>query len=281
MLHRAVRTTTRRVNIVKKPALRHYSRVPAGLNLTEDFGIGPDGIPETIVIPGIAGEYATNFFKDSYKRGGTRVAAAFEVELNVLTLSVRGDSDWDVVTTSPFFSFEQKEQAIRDKCKSLKLSPFFTNRIVSLLKTEPDITRLEQIRADYEELMRSFRRERQVVLVTGASLSPAELEFFKHSLKVNYLGSGDQMVFSHQVDPTITGGLRIVIDGNTYDHAWTEKTISDVRSEFESDGQDQLKVKNPPAFTVDQSVFATVTKYLGAAFSKDEVQQISSFVTKH
>lgn len=280
MLCRAVRTTVKRTRCAK-PVVRHYSRVPAGLNLTEDFGIGPDGIPETIVIPGIAGEYATNFFKESYKRGGSRVAQAFEVELNVLTLSVRGDSDWDVVTTSPFFSIEQKEKAVRDKCKSLKLSPFFTNRIIALLQTDPDITRLEQIRADYEELMRSFRRERQVVLVTGTPLSPAEVDFFKHSLRVNYLGSGDQMVFSHQVDSSITGGLRIVIDGNTYDHAWTEKTISNVRSEFESEGYDRLRVKNPPTISVDQSVFQTVTKYLGAAFSKEEVQQMSSLIAKH
>jgi len=239
--------------------------------------MGPDGVPETIIIPGIAGEYATNFFKESYKRGGPRVAQAFELELNILTWSVRGDSDWDVVTTSPFFSLEQKEKAVRDKCKQLKLSPFFTNRVIALLQNDIDITRLEQIRSDFEELMRSFRRERQVILVTGKQLSKEEIEFFKHSLKVSYLSEGDSMVFSHQVDATISGGLRVVVDGTTHDHAWTDKTISDFRAEGESEGNSQMR-STPVAIEIDPEIMNNVSKYLAAGLPKERVHEMNTLL---
>jgi len=249
--------------------------MPPGINITADFGIGPDGVPETIIIPGVAGEYATTFFKESYKRGGERVATAFEVELNVLALSVRGDADWEGVTTSPLFTTDQKHQTIKEKCQSLKLSPFFTNRILTLLKNDYDVTRLEQIRADYEELMRSFRRERQVVLVTGKELSPEELEFMKQSVKMSYLSAGDAMVFSHQVDSSISGGLRLIIDGTSHDHAWTEKTISDARAEADTQAYNQHKLPPiPNQLGVDPEVMSMMSKYLTGAFSKEEVQQI-------
>jgi len=260
-----------------KVGLRKYSRMPAGLNLTEGFGIDPEGVPETIIIPGIAGEYATNFFRESYKRGGARVAQAFELELNILTWSVRGDSDWDVITTSPFFSLEVKEKTVRDKCKDLKLSPFFTNRVIALLQSDIDITRLEQIRTDFEELMRSFRRERQVVLVTGKDLSKEETEFFKHSLRVSYLSEGDSMVFTHQVDSNIKGGLRVVIDGTIHDHSWTEKTLSDTRAEGEAEGNNQ-KRRAPVAIEIDPDIMNNVSKYLVAAFPKEKVHEMNSLL---
>jgi len=260
-----------------KVALRKYSRIPPGINLTEDFGIGEDGVPETIIIPGVAGEYATMFFKEAYKRGGERVSSAFEVELNVLTMSVRDDSDWEGVTTSPFFTSEQKEQTVREKCQALKLSPFFTNRLVTLLKNDYDITRLEQIRSDYEELMRSFRRERQVVLVTGKELSADELEFMKQSVKLSYLSAGDALVFSHQVDRNISGGLRLIIDGTSHDQSWTEKTISDTRTEADAEAYNSHKLPPlPNQLGVDPEVANLMSKYLTAAFSKEEVQQMMS-----
>jgi len=253
--------------------------MPPGFNLTADLGMDDEGVPETIVIPGIAGEYATRFFREAYKRGGERVAKGLEVELNALAMSVRTDPDWDILTTSPFFSLEQKQKAVRERCQKLKLSPFFTNRILSLLDKEEDIGRLQQIRYDYEELMRSFRRERQLVLVTGKPLSPQELEFFKHSMKVNYLSAGDQMVFSHQIDPTIAGGLRVIIDGNVTDHSWSEKNISDAKGEFEAEGYVKLKpAPPPPQLGLDPELLNMTNKYLSAVFTKEEVAHMNSYV---
>jgi len=273
----------RRSRAVKTNALRHYSRAnSAGINLSEGFGLDAEGVPETLIIPGVAGEYAMNFFRESYKRGGSRVAQAFELELNILTWSVREDSDWDIVTTSPFFDAAVREKHIREKCKALKLSSFFTNRLLTLLKNDVDITRLEQIRADYEELMRTFRRERPVVLVTGRELSPAEVDFFKHSLEVTYMTAGDHMVFSHQVDRSILGGIRVVVDGFTYDHAWTETTISDSRKEFENEGLNKLRPPPPaPGYGLDADLFEKIAKLLPhAGYSKDAIQDMRTFMVK-
>jgi hypothetical protein len=103
---------------------RTYS-AKATINLHERLGVGEDGIPEVVVIPGITGEYAYNFFRESFKRGGQKIAQAFEAELNILTWSVRSDPDWDVLTTSPFFSLEDKNKTVKSKCQTLGLTPFF------------------------------------------------------------------------------------------------------------------------------------------------------------
>jgi len=183
-----------------------------------------------MVIPGIAGEYATSFFRESYQRGADRVCKAFEVELNVLTLSVRGDEDWNIATTSPFVSKEAKEEYMKTKCKELKLSPFFTNRLLTLLEKD-DLGRLEQIRADYEEIMRIYRRERTVTLVTGPGYSQQEIDLLKNSVKVNYLSASDTMVFNHQVDNSILGGMKVSVDGTIYDNTWNDRTVESINTE--------------------------------------------------
>lgn len=205
---------------------RRYARDTQGFDLAGSLGMGPDGIPEVMVIPGIAGEFATQFFRESYQRGGDRIAKAFEVELNVLTWSVRDDADWDIATTSPFVGLEDKEKFVRQKCEQLKLSPFFITRVINLLQSD-DLSRLEQIRADYAEIMRIYRRERQVTLVTGPSVSQQEVDFLKTSVKQNYLQPAESMVFSHQVDPSILGGMKVIIDGTEHDHSWTQKQIEE------------------------------------------------------
>jgi len=176
----------------------------------------------------VAGEYATKFFREAYQRGGEKIARAFEAELNILTWSVRKDPDWGVLTTSPFYSLQDKEKTVRKKALELKLSPFFANRVVRLLNDQNDISRLEQLRTDFEEIMRFLRKERQVTLVTGKDLPPQEIDLLRESVKADYLRPEDTVVFSHQIDTSILGGYKVIIDGSETSHAWTNSDISEV-----------------------------------------------------
>jgi len=188
-----------------------------------------------MVIIGKAGAYASTYFLQAHAKGGPKTVSTFEKELNVLTWSVRGDTKWEVETQSPFFDLEHKQNAVRTKCKELGLSPFFAERIVELLRGE-DVGRLEQIRTDYEEIMRAFRKERDVTLVTKQPLSPQEAEFYRKTIRASYLTPEDVMVFQHQVDETILAGMKVIIDKVEYDLTWNNP-----REKWQEQGQARLR----------------------------------------
>jgi F0F1-type ATP synthase delta subunit len=260
---------------------RGYARGYGGLNMHERLGIGEDGVPETIVIPGIAGEFASKFFKESYKRGGMTVARSFEAELNIFTWSVREDPDWDVKTTSPFFSVDEKKGTIKQKCKSLGLTPFFTNRIANLVTEEVNnIDRLEQLRTDYEEIMQFLRKERKVTLITGTELAPSELEFLKDSIKVDYLKPDDILVFKHEVDSSILGGIKVLIEGQEVNRSWTKSAVDEASSRLRDGAKSQFGVPPPdvtyPVFKnnevasrLDPKIFSRATLDLAVSTDKN------------
>jgi len=176
-----------RINVSRNRVFLRYQSSGSGMKELFESMMGPskdtnanqqegaENLPEIPNIPGVAGEFATSFFQQAFQKGGDRVVKAFEVELNVLTWSVKGDEEWSAKTTSPFFEQEERDKTVRAKCEQLGLSPFFTNRVLSLLKNDIDITRLDQIRTDYEEIMRAYRKERTVVVHTAPNLSQEEL----------------------------------------------------------------------------------------------------------
>jgi len=259
----------------RRVAVRKYANV-GPINLHEKLGMGADGIPETIVIPGIAGEYASKFFRDAYQRGGQKIAMGFEAELNILTWSVRGDSDWGILTTSPFFPVEEKEATVRKKCKELKLTQFFANRIVKLLNDSNDIARLEQLRTDYEEIMRFIRKERQVTLITGTDLSPQEIEMLKESIKNDYLRPDDIIVFSHQVDPSILGGMKVVVETSESNYAWNKGSVDDVALRFREGARRQFGV---PEKALQQAALPTAdtSKMLNPLiYSKETIDKMAA-----
>jgi F0F1-type ATP synthase delta subunit len=226
----------RSFNSFRSPQVRSYAKPARISNVNLDAP--PGEVP--VLIPGIAGEYAMNFFESVYEKEGDVGVKTFEKQLNLLSWSVRNDPDWEL-TRSPLISVEQKSRLVQERLKSLGCSKFFIDSILSLVKSE-DITRLDQIRYDFEEIMRAYRREVDVILVTKTQLSEKDLEFYKKSVRLNFLSPKDNIIFNHQVDETITHGYRVTISGQEFDFTWNKDQAELAKKEQEEAAEESKNI---------------------------------------
>jgi F0F1-type ATP synthase delta subunit len=208
--------------------VRCYASKPTRIS-NVNLDAPPGEVP--VLIPGVAGEYAMNFFESVFEQEGDVGVKTFEKQLNLLSWSVRNDPDWEL-TRSPLITVDQKSQIVQDRLEALGCSEFFINSIVSLVQSE-DITRLDQIRYDFEEIMRAYRREVDVTLVTKTELSEKDLEFYKKSVRLNFLSPKDNVIFNHQVDESISHGYRITISGQEFDFTWNKDQADFAKKEQE------------------------------------------------
>jgi len=170
-------------------------------------------------IPGKAGKRAGEFFEEAMEREGETGVARLEKELAVLDWSVKGDARWDIETTTPFFPVQWKREQVTRRLNSLGLSPLLADLVMRLVESG-DVRRLAQVRLDYEELMRAYRREVDVTLVTAAPLSKEQLALMQRSIQADYLAPADNLIFTASVDPAIRGGYKLVIKGQEHDLTW-------------------------------------------------------------
>jgi len=189
---------------------------------------------EAPLIPGKSGRYAMFFFEEAYELGGDKAVRNLEKELDLLAWSVRKDKEnWEFVTKSPLLDLEARIALVKKHLSDLGLSPFFTQCILALVERN-EISRLNQIRADYEEIMQIYRREVEVVFTTGFKPPQSDLDFYQKSIKLNFLQPSDNMIFTHSVDPTIVRGYTVTVAGVTYDFTWN-KDIEMSEQEFKSE----------------------------------------------
>eukprot|EP01125_Pyxidicula_operculata_P000347 TRINITY_DN10398_c0_g1_i1.p1 TRINITY_DN10398_c0_g1~~TRINITY_DN10398_c0_g1_i1.p1 ORF type:complete len:260 (+),score=63.81 TRINITY_DN10398_c0_g1_i1:25-804(+) len=178
-----------------------------------------------VTVPGTAGAYAMYIFEEAYTAGGDKVVQRTESELNVLTWSVRKNTDWEVATNTPFLTPEKRNQYITEYMTSLGCSTFFIDLIVGLADRK-DLGRLNQIRTDFEEIMRGYRKEVDVVLTTKGPLTPETLEFYKKNIFTSFLKEGDNMIFRHTVDPSIVNGYKVSVGKEEHDFTWNAQVAA-------------------------------------------------------
>jgi len=234
------------------PIRRTYALMPS--MTTTNVHAKPGQSPA--VIPGKSGAFAMFFYVTAYKQGGDEAVKQFEHELNVLTWKVRGNDLWKIETGSPLFPVEERIKIATARLTSeKKFSEYFVSCIAGLIKLN-GISRLEQIRSDYEEIMRAHRREIDIVLITKEPLTPELLEFYKKSIKLNFLRPEDNMIFTHTIDPSIINGYRITKGGKIIDFAWNI-SIAQEQERFRQQRQKKyddlmaLRVQ-PPKFSIKE-----------------------------
>jgi len=162
--------------------LRRYATQSANKSAEEN----PKFMEAPAVIPGTSGIYAMLLFENAYKDGGDSLVKRVEKEINVVAWSVRKDTEWEIVTKTPFFSPKEREEFVTERLKSLGCSQWFTNIILELIEKK-DINKLDQIRVDYEEIMRAYRKEVDVILVTKTPLSSELLDYYKKKYPLKLL----------------------------------------------------------------------------------------------
>jgi hypothetical protein len=148
---------------------------------------------------------------------------------------------------------------------------------LKLVNENNDISRLEQLRTDFEEIMQFIRKERQVTLVTGSDLSAEELDLLRASIKNDYLRPGDTIVFNHQVDSSIAGGMKVVIEGNEVDNSWNTSATKTITGQFREGSKHQFG--RPEKFPVPVLPKADVdSSFDTSVFSKQTIDAYNAFV---
>ena len=132
---------------------------------------------------------------------------------------------WQLETLHPFFEIEVKRQMIMERVKGLGASTLFLKLVLNLLEIG-HIRRLRQVQLDYTTLMKEFRREFSVQLITPVELTGEDLAYMKTCVQNDHLRPGDTMIFSHSADPSITSGFRVVINGVDADYTWNAAEAS-------------------------------------------------------
>jgi len=106
-----------------------------------------------------------------------------------------------------------------------------------------EMTHLPQIATDFQELNRAHRKEVDITVVTGTELSQMELEFYKSSVALDFLQPADNMIFTHNVDKSILGGYKVIMNDTTYDfthNADIETTRTRVSKAKETDSKEEF-----------------------------------------
>jgi len=172
-----------------------------------------------VSVRGKAGRFAMRFFEEAYAREGDAGVVRLEKELAVLDWSVRDQTAWKVQTTSPFFDLQWKREQIAKRLSAQGLSPLLIDLVMELV-SQGEVRRLAQVRTDYDEIMRGYRREVDVTLATATPLSSERLELIKRSVQGDYLKPDDNLIFAHIVDDALVGGYKVFIKGQEFDHSW-------------------------------------------------------------
>jgi len=208
-------------------------------------------------IPGKAGKRAGEMWEEAYAAEGEAGVTRLEKELAVLTWSVKGDTRWDVETTSPFFSLEWRREQVQRRVNALGLSPLLSEAVMRLVAAG-EVRRLAQVRIDYEELMRAHRREVDVQLITAEPVGKDRLALLQKSIQADFLSPEDNLIFSANVDPSLEGGYKVVIKGQEHDFSWA-RDKQEAEVEFERPAalaieKAFLHMPRMPAFGAEQAV---------------------------
>jgi len=184
-----------------------------------------------IFILGRAGEVAMDLWKTVATAEGGAGVNRTEMELMMLVayLNHEKGAAWREIIRTPdvILPLDKKLNDLEQfLCKELGCTEIFFRLMAKVLVTG-NMIRLEQILTDFQELNRAFRREVDVTLITGQPLDQSTLNFYKSTIALDFLDPKDNMLFSHEVDPKISG-YKVVIDGKKIHDFTHNADINDI-----------------------------------------------------
>jgi len=171
-----------------------------------------------LVLSGSAGKAAMLLFKNVYEAEGVEGLNRTQKELDVFLWSVEGKKEWNSLIYTPdlLVSRATKNAKVAAHLKAIGASPLFSRQLLGIFNSKV-VHRLDQVVNDFHAIVRAYKREVDVRLTTKGELDKATLQFYKNTVALNYLEPEDNMIFAHDVDPTIVDGYRVVVKGQTFD----------------------------------------------------------------
>jgi F0F1-type ATP synthase delta subunit len=185
-----------------------------------------------VFILGRAGEVAMDLWKTVANGEGGDGLNRTEMELMMLVayLNHQNGAAWREIIRTPdvILPLEKKLNDLEKfLCGELGCTEIFF-RLMAKVLVGGNMTRLDQILTDFQELNRAFRREVDVRLITGKALDQSTLNFYKSTIALDFLDPKDNMLFSHEVDPRISG-YKVVIDGKKIHDFTHNADINDIQ----------------------------------------------------
>jgi len=216
--------------------------------------------PLPVKLSGAAGAAAGNLWRNVYEADGLAGLERTQKELDVFLWSVEGKKAWTSLIYTPdvLIPREKKDALLLRQLEAIGASQTFIDNLTSIFHTK-DIYRLEQIRDDFFTIVRAFKREVDVRIITPKAMDAATLEFMKSTVALNFLSPQDNMILATEVDPSIVSGYKVILKGMTHDFT-SNKAIEAAAAKDQQKAAATISMINsyrsqlPPEF--DSSAFA-------------------------
>jgi len=160
-----------------------------------------------IKVHGLAARYANATYTAASKAGELQKV---ESELLALQETAAKSAEFRAFLENPLIPRSQKATEVEKMTKG-KFSTLTTN-LLTTLAGNARLSELTKVTATFERLMRAKRGEVDAVLITAEALTDAQAKKISEAVMKGRTGeSGGKMVLKTKVDPSILGGLQVLI----------------------------------------------------------------------
>jgi len=202
--------------------------------------------PIPLVLPGVSGKAAMALWRKVYDAEGLEGIQRVQKELEVFLYATKRKENatlWNTLLYTPdqLISRDHKNKAVLNLLNNIGASPLFIRAMLGIFNSK-SVFRLEQLVEDYSAIVRAFKREVDVTIVTKAPMDQTTTEFLKATVALNFLEPEDNMIFNAEVDPKIIDGYRVIIKGKVHDftnnkaieaqRAAEEQLVANIRSQL-------------------------------------------------
>ena len=159
---------------------------------------------------GIAERYASAVF-DLAKENDS--LAALETDVAALEGAISDSDDFRTLLTSPLYSRDQQEAAIKAIAQKMNLSTS-TGNVLGLLASKRRLFVLPQLAAVLRERLAQERGEVTAEVTTAKALTKAQMDKLSKTLKAQV---GKAVTIQETVDESIIGGLIVKVGSKMID----------------------------------------------------------------
>ena len=158
---------------------------------------------------GVSGRYATAMYQAAASKGKL---ADVEAELTVVAEALEASPKFEAFLENPFIDEAEKMAVLGEAIGS---SSQLTKNFFGVLAESNRLDACGEIIAAYKAMMVAARGEIRATVTLAQPMGTADVAALKKELEANYLGKGETLELTTQVDKDILGGYIVEI-GDKY-----------------------------------------------------------------